>query len=141
MTIPKTSTPMTPAPEMMLALAHRIKAYYSPNEDEWAIILSALCPAATRDDAATRSDVQTVDAWMPIETAPKTVQEFAQNCTIADDRTGYIEFGGTLEDGRPFVLCLSGAFAAKYDRWFILPHVDQISSLALPSAITYRGMP
>lgn len=63
--------------------------------------------------------------WMRVSDAEPWLQEFAKHCEISDDRCGYIEYGGTGRDGRPFVLCLEGPFSKKYDRWFVLPSVDE----------------
>lgn len=95
--------------------------YFLTSEQQVSIV------AVLRQAAKERPEPTTA-AWLPIGDAPETIQEFAKHCEIADDRKSYIEFGGTIEDGRPFVLCLAGAFSKVYDRWFILPNVDVVAA-------------
>lgn len=71
---------------------------------------------------------QSKNQWLPIEEAPTSIQQFAKNCVNDDDRGGYIEFGGTVADGRPFVICRNNNGWERFDRYFILPSIDEPSS-------------
>ncbi len=64
------------------------------------------------------------ERWLPISTAPDSIQRFAKDCEAADDRNGFIEFGGSVAGGLPFVLCRANASEKIFDRWFILPSVE-----------------
>lgn len=63
-------------------------------------------------------------AWMPISTAPESIQRFAEHCAKKSGRQGCIEFGAMTEGDLPFVICRNNDGWQRFDRWFILPSIQ-----------------